>query len=523
MPRILSVLFFFLVVNCSLAQQVNIIPKPLSLKSSTGNYELTVATKIVSDHYGRKSAEFLQDYLAKYYGVRLKSANKVSERVIELRIDAQLASNQSHHYVLTINENGILIKANSPTGLFYGVQTFVQLLPVDGSEKLRVPFVEIEDHPAYGYRGLHLDVSRHFFPVSVIKRYLDLMAFHKLNYFHWHLTDNEGWRIEIKKYPKLTSVGAKLHTLAKQKKASFPGVYDGGNDGFYTRKDIRDIIRYAAARYITIIPEIDMPGHNMAALVAYPELSTQQLATGGKLTVAQNAIRPDAKSFDFMKNVLDEIILLFPGRYIHIGGDEVDFQQWEADFATVKLAKSKGFKNVKALENDFISSVTSYLNAKGRKAIGWDELLEGPIDSNVTIMCWRSQSAGTYGAQHGHDVIMSPYKSAYFDFAPHTNEDSITVKMYLPLSSVYNFQVVPANLSQAQAAHILGGQANLWTENIATVEKLQYMLLPRLSALSEALWTAPEEKDWQSFLTRLSVQKHRYVLWKVNYDKKAIE
>jgi hexosaminidase len=431
-------------------------------------------------------------------------------------------------YTLTINEGMIEITAHDEEGLFYGTQTLIQLLPIQNPkskiQNLAIPQLTITDYPRFAYRGLHLDVSRHFFPVDFIKKYIDYIALHKMNYFHWHLTDDQGWRIEIKKYPKLTSVGG-------WRDGTIIGRYPGtGNDnihygGYYTQEQIREVVKYAADRYITVIPEIEMPGHSMAALAAYPQLGTwpdsvyKVSQTWGINGMYNNVLNPTEYTFNFLQDVLDEVMNLFPSPYIHIGGDECSKKWWHESVFCQQLMKEKWIKDENGLQSYFIQRIENYINSKGKKIIGWDEILEGGLAPNATVMSWRGEQGGIDAAKQNHDVIMTPGNPVYFDHTQSQNEDSVVIGGYNPIENVYAYEPIPKELNEEQAKHVLGAQANMWTEYMGNTRKVEYMLFPRLSALSEVLWSPKESRDWKDFEKRLMGQFRRYDLWKVNYSK----
>jgi hexosaminidase len=420
--------------------------------------------------------------------------------------------------------------------LFYAFQTLIQLLPTTFSKEVKIPCCTIKDYPRFAYRGMHLDVSRHFFPVSFIKKYIDYLALHKFNTFHWHLTDDQGWRIEIKKYPGLTSVGA-------HRNGTIIGRYPGtGNDnlaydGFYTQKEIREIVKYAADRYIDIIPEIEMPGHSSAAIAAYPELScfpnenTQhpsQCAWSGDTTGKQvqqtwgvfNDVFCAGKenTFQFLQDVIDEVMTLFPSKYIHVGGDECPKENWKRCPACQKRMMDNNLKNEHELQSYFIQRMEKYLNSKGRILIGWDEILEGGLAPNAAVMSWRGEKGGIDAARQKHTVIMTPGSPVYFDHSQTQHEDSVTIGGYNPLEKVYAYEPVPKELKAEEAKYVIGAQANVWTEYMAYPSKVEYMVFPRMSALSEVLWSPKEKRDWVGFEKRLQQQFKRYALWKTNYS-----
>jgi hexosaminidase len=404
-----------------------------------------------------------------------------------------------------------------------------------------VPLVTIRDRPRFDYRGLHLDVGRHFFPVDFIKKYIDYIALHKMNYFHWHLTEDQGWRMEIKKYPLLTSVGSKRY-------GTITGRHPGtGNDnipygGFYTQAQIKEVIAYAAKRYITIIPEIEMPGHGSAAIASYPFLSCfpdeptkvpgtpskggQEAQAKGTKKLEQEAwgVYDDVfcagndSTFAFLENVLDEVIALFPAAYIHIGGDECPKNNWKRCPRCQQRMKDLGLKNEHELQSYFIQRIEKYINGKGRKIIGWDEILEGGLAPNATVMSWRGEQGGIDAAKENHQVIMTPGGTCYLDHAQTKKDDSLTIGGFLPIETVYGYEPLPAALDAEQAKKVWGAQGNVWTEYMANTRKVEYMVFPRLAALSEVLWS-PKEKDYTEFEPRLQQQVKRYDLWKINYSK----
>ena len=518
-------LLLFLVSSVCYAQQVSIIPKPSSVQVMNGSFTISPETWIViPDSTLNSTAEFFNDYLKNFYGFKLrvsyspKTLNAIS---ISGNRNKPVGSGA---YSLTITEKEISINAENNNGAFYGMQTLIQLLPIPKKEKLQLPQVYITDTPRFTYRGMHLDVSRHFFPVSYIKKYIDYIALHKMNYFHWHLTDDQGWRIEIKKYPKLTQVGA-------WREGTIIGHYPGtGNDhirhgGFYTQQQIKEVVDYAAKRFITVVPEIDIPGHALAMLAAYPQLGTDAKAgyavaqTWGINGQFNNVLSPTEYTFNFLKNVLDEVVKLFPSPYIHIGGDEVDKRWWKQSKQVQAIMKKKGLKDEHDLQSYFIRRVEKMINAKGKKIIGWDEILEGGLAPNAVVMSWRGEKGGIAAAKQNHYVIMTPETPLYFNHSQTRNEDSITQGGFNSLEMVYNYDPVPAELTSSQAKYILGAQANLWSEYIGTASKVEYSIFPRMSALSEVVWSKKENRDWKDFEKRLLTQFKRYDLWAANYSK----
>ena len=521
MRTLFAAAFLFLTIALE-AQDISMIPKPVSLVAGKGTFTISSNTRIRMEGSGVKaSVDFLNDYLERIYGFRLQAA-KASDRtnlvVLNFeRMDYPIPG----AYRMEIDDRQVYIAGDNETGVFYGIQSLIQLLPVQPSAALVVPQLKIEDHPRFAYRGLHLDVGRHFFPVDYIKKYIDYIALHKMNYFHWHLTEDQGWRIEIKKYPKLTEVGS-------CRNGTIIGRYPGkGNDsirycGYYTQEEIKDVVKYAAARYITIIPEIEMPGHASAALTAYPWLG----CTGGPYQVQQTwGVFNDVfcagndSTFVFLQHVLDEVMALFPSKYIHIGGDECPKVSWKKCPKCQQRIRDNHLKDEHELQSYFIQRMEKYINSKGRQIIGWDELLEGGLAPNAAVMSWRGEKGGIAAAGEHHTVIMTPTTYVYFDYAQKRNEDSVVIGGYLPLEAVYNYEPLPKQLAAADQHYIIGAQANVWTEYMGNAAKLEYMIFPRLSALSEVLWSPKEQRDWSDFEKRLPLQFKRYELWKASYSK----
>ena len=546
MTKVLFFLFLF-AMHTGLAQigpsPVSVIPQPVHIAAGEGQFLISPETVLVAkDSADQNAANFLNDYLQKGYGFTLPLSHNESENSIRIVTRPLIQAPEKEAYHLVVKKESITIEGDSYAGSFYGIQTLIQLLPpmpdIVASTLLPVAAVDIYDYPRFAYRGMHLDVARHFFGPEYIKRYLDYLAFHKLNYFHWHLTDDQGWRIEIKAYPALTSTAAyRQGTVVGRGRGS-------GNDnlrygGFYTQNEVREVVKYAAERHITVIPEIEMPGHSSAAIAAYPWLScfpeketpnrkhtseASKRIKGKKVQESGGVFRDilcagKESSFEFLQQVLDEVLDLFPSPYIHIGGDEVPKEHWRKCPHCQARIKNEGLKNEAELQSYFCQRIEKYLNKKGRTIIGWDEILEGGLAPNAMVMSWRGDKGGIAAAKQGHSVIMTPDKPLYFDHSPIKKEDSVTVGGYNPLRAVYHYEPVPKKLATEEAKHILGAQANLWTEYIGTPSKLEYMLLPRLSALSEVLWTPKNQKNWFGFQERLPLQFQRYDLWKANYSK----
>jgi hexosaminidase len=525
-------LLFSLIASLPATAQngINIVPMPakIVMPETPGTFTITKNTTIVLAGTGlEKSASFLNDYLQHFFGFTLKTAtHETGENSIVLNYSIVVNyEGKNNHlpgaYTLEVGKNGIHITGDNETGAFYGIQTLIQLLPVEKKNVLAIPWVSVNDKPRFGYRGMHLDVGRNFMPVVVIKKYIDYLAMHKFNNFHWHLTDDQGWRIEIKKYPLLTQVGSCREQTLVGKYGS--NTYDGKkNCGFYTREQIKEIVKYAAERYINIIPEIEMPGHASAAIAAYPELSctpTEPKKVAETWGVFEDVFCPAETTFTFLENVLDEVMALFPSPYIHIGGDECPKAAWKKSAFCQQLIKEKGLKDEHGLQGYFIQRIEKYINSKGRKIIGWDEILEGGLAPNATVMSWRGEEGGIEAARQNHDVIMTPTTYCYFDYSQTKKEDSITIGGYLPLETVYGYEPIPAKLPATAAKYILGAQANVWTEYINNSAKLEYMIFPRMSALSEVFWSPKEKRNWKDFERRMTALKKLYEFWGANYSK----
>ncbi|HTM98977.1 MAG TPA: beta-N-acetylhexosaminidase [Pedobacter sp.] len=548
-------LLFVFSFNLS-AQEISIIPQPVHIVTSATNkpFLINKNTKILfADQTNLPSASFLSDYINKYYHIQLEeeiTTRFIETNVITLSIDKNLKGN-SGTYTLQSNQSSISITAKSDTGIFYGIQTLIQLLPTQQISKPVIPSVSITDYPRFDYRGMHLDVSRHFFDVDFVKKYIDYLALHKMNYFHWHLTDDHGWRIEIKKYPKLTEIGA-------WRSGSIVGLWPGkGNEGiryevlptevkitpkdaaiktdgikhggYYTQEEIIDVIEYAAKRYITIIPEIEMPAHSMAVLAAYPELGTEPNKkyevpqTWGMMNKYNNVLQPTEKTFEFLQDVLTEVIALFPSPYIHIGGDEASKIWWRASPEAQQIMKDNNLQDESALQSYFIHRIEKFVNSKGKTIIGWDEILDGGLAPNAIVMSWRGEKGGIAAAKANHKVIMTPETKLYFNHAQFVKEDSLTAAKLLPLATVYQYDPIPTELTEAQQQHIWGAQGNLWSEYISSPAKATYMLFPRLDALSEMLWSPKVNKNYPDFLKRLKTQFKRYDLMGITYSKRYLE
>ncbi len=518
----------------------SIIPKPVSLKVQKGIFAITPQTAIVVNSDAERAiqvAEYLAKKIKTAIGLDLTvqntSGTDQSARAILLSTAKANKKLGEEGYSLTVDKGGVVIAANQAAGLFYGVQTILQLLPAGpfdpsqaGQPKdVSLPCLKIKDQPRYSWRGMHLDVCRHFFPKEFIKKYLDIIAMHKMNVFHLHLTEDQGWRIEIKRYPKLTEIGAwrvdREDQHWNEREDQRPGE-KATYGGFYTQDDIREIVAYAADRFITVVPEIEMPGHSMAALAAYPECS----CSGGPFTVKPGGYWPimdvycpgSEQTFEFLEGVLTEVIDLFPSKYIHIGGDEVNKTRWQTCPKCQARIKAEGLKSVEELQSYFVKRIEKFLISKNRKLIGWDEILEGGLAPEATVMSWRGTQGGIEAAHQGHDVVMSPTSHCYFDFyQSDPASEPLAIGGFLPLEKVYEFEPTPAELRGKAARHVLGAQANVWTEYISTPEHAEYMAVPRMCALAEVVWSPKKHRNWEDFLARLSNHYLRLDAMNIHY------
>lgn len=522
-----------------------IIPAPEKIAFTAGQFNLKPSSRILVRAAGDKDLAFVGQYLAdmidKPSGWQIKptadAAAPAAAGDIELTLAGAPADLGNEGYQLSVTPDRIVIRANKPAGVFYGVQSLRQLLPpaIEGQTPVAitgwmVPGVEITDKPRYGWRGMMLDCSRHFMPKEFIYKYIDFLAMNKMNSFHWHLVDDQGWRIEIKKYPKLTEIaawhadrtGVNWNRVTPQQpgeKATY--------GGFYTQEDIKKIVEYARQRFINIVPEIEMPGHSRAVLAAYPEFLCSKkalpVATGGPTPENAWCAGRDG-TFEFLDNVLDEVMDLFPSQFIHIGGDECNKAFWKTCPDCQKRMKDEGLKTPEELQSYFIRRIEKHINEKGRRLIGWDEILEGGVAPNATVMSWRGIAGGVAAAKANHDVVMSPNTFVYIDYlqGPARLEPE-GIGGNLPVSKVYTFDPTPAELTPEQARHILGGQANLWGEYVPTTSHAEYMTFPRIFAVSESLWSPAGSKNWADFARRMEGEFPRLDVLGINYAKSAFD
>lgn len=536
-----SVFFFILLLFwaiCPLWAQISypILPKPLQLVPKEGAFILPqnpVIAVASTDPILRRLAEELANKIGSVTG----KDTKVFAGNFRVKDGINFVSSKDDKlgeegYFLDITPKRIIITAEQPKGFFYGIQSLLQLMPTEiygvrrvENIKWSIPCCLIEDRPRYAYRGLMLDAARYFYPVSFIKKYIDLVALHKMNTFHWHLTDDQGWRIEIKKYPKLTQIGS-------QRRQTMFGhysdqTYDGKPyGGYYTQDEIREVVKYAQERFVTVIPEIEMPGHALAALAAYPEYGNNPdkiYQVGTKWGVHEDVFTPREETFLFLEGILSEVIDLFPSQYIHIGGDECPKKQWAESRLCQELIKKEGLKDEHELQSFFIRRIDKFITSKGRKMIGWDEILEGGISPNATVMSWQGIEGGVAAAKQRHDAIMTPGNFCYLDhYQAYAKTQPIAIGGFTPLEESYSYEPTPSNLTPDEAQHIIGVQGNVWTEYMPTSEYVEYMTFPRACALAEVGWTSKNAKNIDDFKKRLDVHKKRLDHLNVNYFEAPI-
>jgi hexosaminidase len=514
------------------ANFTDVIPAPLKAEARDGQFELTGATRILADQAFDHEAQLLAARLRTATGFKIKlgpATEAAAPNDIVLTAQNAGADTGAEGYELAVSANGAVIRATTPAGLFYGTQSLLQLLPpeifstnhVSGVD-WRIAGVAIEDQPRFVWRGFMLDVSRHFFTKAEVEQVLDVMALYKLNTFHWHLVDDQGWRIEIKRYPKLTAQGAWRPEVGFGLDPKATTAYDaqGRYGGFYTQRDIREVVAYAAARHITIVPEIEMPGHSSAALTAYPQFACPNaeiaVPTKGGVFTGVYCAGNDA-TFEFVSNILTEVTALFPGKFIHIGGDEVDKSNWRRCPLCQARIKAENLKNEGELQSWFIRRIEKIVDSRGKTLLGWSEIREGGLASSATLMDWIG--GGAESAASGHDVVMTPTTYCYIDHYQSTNQSAEpkAIGGYLPLSQVYQFDPVPTDLAPEFQKHILGGQANLWTEYIPNFQQVEYMMFPRLAAIAEDVWSPKSARNWDDFQKRAALNEKRLEAKGVNY------
>jgi hexosaminidase len=520
--------------------EVSVIPRPLQLEMMPRSFSPGPGMVILVESADERAVDVAR-YLAERLGaaaggfIPVSTGSQPAGQKAIVLADKHDSLLGTEGYRLSVQNDQVRLESPTPAGLFYGVQTILQLLPAEvyagkmTAGPLRLPCLVIRDSPRFRWRGFMLDVSRHFHPKEYVLKLIDYLAMHKMNTFHWHLTDDQGWRIEIKSYPLLTEVGAwrvdrgeTPWTLREQQKDGETPTYGG----FYTQEDIREVIAYAQSRFITIIPEIEMPGHCLAALASYPQYS----CSGGPFKVPPGSVWPikdvfcpgNDETFAFLEGVLGEVADLFPSPYIHIGGDEVDKSTWKACPKCQARLAAEGLKTEEELQSYFVKRVEKFLNSRGKTLLGWDEILEGGLAPNAAVMSWRGTEGGIAAARAGHDVVMSPTSHCYFDYYQDDPlSEPLGIGGFLPLRKVYSFEPVPPELNDAEAAHIMGAQANLWTEYVLTSKHAEYMTFPRIAALAEIGWTSKENRDWTGFTGRMEKQFGRYERAGINYSRSA--
>jgi hexosaminidase len=515
---------------CIAQRDISIVPRPVQLARQAGEFTLNADTTLYASEEARAVADQLIQWLAPAAGFKLsvKPDSSDAAKGIVLRLDRSLLQLQSEGYRLVVTPDRAVLTAAAPAGLFYGCQTLRQLLPPDifcstraAGVEWTIPCVTIEDTPRFGWRGLMLDTGRHFMPKEFIFKFIDLLALHKMNTFHWHLTEDQGWRIEIKKYPRLTEIGAWRTETLVGSAGRQPWTFDGTpHGGFYSQNDIREIVAYAQQRFITIVPEIEMPGHSQAALAAYPELGN----TGKTLPVLtywgvnENVFNVEESTILFLQDVLTEVLELFPSKFIHIGGDEAPKTQWKNSPKAQARMKELGLADEHELQSWFIRRMDTFLAERGRRLIGWDEILEGGLAPGATVMSWRGEGGGIAAARAGHDFVMASNSHLYLDYYQgDAKTEPLAIGGFLPLERVYAYDPVPESLTEAERKHVLGVQAQIWAEYIATPQKAEYMAYPRACAVSEVAWTPVTQKEFGNFRTRLEVHLKRLSCLNVNY------
>ncbi|MDX1772723.1 family 20 glycosylhydrolase [Oceanihabitans sediminis] len=519
---LLSVLFS---CNKKLVPSVEpmIIPQPSKLEFANGDFILSDETQLIASEGFKIASEYLKAFILEGSGISLKESTGVN--TISFVKEENFTNPEA--YTLEVSEDKITISALSDKGAFYAVQSLRQLLPVGfenntfANKKLAVKCLKIEDAPQFPYRGMHLDVGRHMFSVDFIKKYIDALAMLKLNTFHWHLTEDQGWRIEIKKYPKLQEIAAFRSETLIGHYDSQPQLFDGKRyGGYYTQEEIKEVVAYATERFVTVIPEIELPGHSQAAIAAYPELGCtgEQVEVAKKGGVYENIYCSKEETFTFLENVFDEVLALFPSEYIHIGGDEAPKTHWKNCAACQQRIQDEGLKDEHELQSYFISRIEKYLNSKGRQIIGWDEILEGGLAPNATVMSWRGFNGAIQAAKQQHQVILTPGSHCYFDhYQSEDKAEPLAIGGYLPLEKVYGLNPIPEELSPEEAKYVLGAQGNVWTEYMQSSKKVEYMVFPRILALSEVVWSSPTQKNYKEFAARVENFHKRLDALEINY------
>ena len=527
---VILIVFISVIISCTKKPVETILPQIIPIPNEqiimAGQFVLNNGTGINYSDDFKVSAEFLKGFIEQGSNIVLKQGSDIVFIKDESIIHAE-------GYTLNISPSKIEIKAKTDQGAFYAVQSLRQLLPVEfengtfeGAD-IDIPCITIKDAPQFIYRGMHLDVGRHMFPVDFIKKYIDALAMLKMNTFHWHLTEDQGWRIEIKKYPKLQEVAAFRNETLIGHYNTQPQLFDGKKyGGYYTQEEIKDIVTYAQARFVTVIPEVELPGHSKAAIAAYPELGCtgEQVEVAKKGGVFEDIYCPKEETFAFLEDVFDEVLELFPSKYIHIGGDEAPKSHWKNCEDCQALIKKEGLKDEHELQSYFISRIEKYLNSKGRQIIGWDEILEGGLAPNATVMSWRGFDGAIEAAKQHHNVILTPGSHCYFDHYQSENKDEpLAIGGFLPLEKVYSLNPIPEELTKEEAKYVLGAQGNVWTEYMPNSKKVEYMVFPRILALSEVVWSNTEQKNYKDFVSRVEHFHKRLDALDMNYANHLYE
>ncbi len=527
--KILLFVILFSMANYMVYCQQNtpgLVPVPKTVQYNQGDFILDNTVNILFDKANKNLetiAGYFHDQVLFLSEIDLEApSNNRGKKTVQLILDNSLQAKEA--YALSVKPGKIIINGNDEAGVFYGVQTLLQLIYPKETDinSIKIQCLEIEDRPVFSWRGMHLDVSRHFYSVAFVKKMLDAMASLKLNTFHWHLTDDQGWRIEIKRYPELTDKGAWRKETMEGHYVEVDQVFDHMRyGGYYTQDEIREVVKYAKERYITVVPEIEMPGHAVAALSAYPEFS----CSGGPFEVYTKwGVSEDVycagkdETFEFLENILSEVIELFPGKYIHIGGDECPKTRWKACPDCQKRIADENLKDEYELQSYFVKRIEKFIASKGKKLIGWDEILEGGLPERATVMSWRGYDGGIEASESGHDVVMTPGSHCYFDhYQENPDFEPLAIGGFNTLENVYSYNPVPDSLSEDAKKHILGAQANVWTEYLTNENKVEYMVFPRLCAMSEVLWSPAETHDYNGFLIRMDDEVKRLEKYRINY------
>ncbi len=520
------ILLFFL-FNQLAYSQLALIPQPKEIQQGVGYFHLNSMTFFLVNDVDNNEVALFNSYIKSKYEYELKVLTNSKNANNSVSIYVENAKDTiSEKYELVVTPKQITIKSVGNAGVFYAFQTLMQLLPVEQYKEAQIPCVTIKDEPKFTWRGMHLDVSRHFFSVDFVKKYIDYLSMYKMNTFHWHLTDDQGWRIEILKYPLLTQLGS-IRMKSMIGHFSEHRFDDKFYKGFYTQDEIKDVVAYAQKRHVTIIPEIEMPGHALAALAAYPQYSCK----GGRFNVAtqwgsfDDVLCPSKEeTYQFVEEILDEVMVLFPSKYIHIGGDECSKVRWKACPSCQAYMRQEGMQDETELQSYFISRIEHFLNVYNRKLIGWDEILEGGLAPNATVMSWRGTAGGIAAAKDNHDVVMSPGSHCYFDhYQGDPKNEPIAIGGYTTVEKVYSFNPIPTELTPEEGKHILGAQGNVWTEYINTPEEVEYMAMPRMAALAEVVWGTSKPDDYANFQNRLIQHFDLLDQMHVNYSKSIFQ